>query len=311
MKQEVLPSIALRILSGAGYKTSPLPKTKEYCLDLAAKKGDNLLLLKTISNIDNFSRESAEELSALAKVFNASPILIGLRSSKGALERGAAYERQDIPTVDPSTFEDAIVRGNLPYVYFKRGGIYVKIDGKALREARKLHNMSIGELAAKVGVSRKTIYAYEREDMEATLATAIKLEEVLGIPVTSAVDIFKKSKEGAVNALKPPSGPVASQVYEKLRKIGLHVLGFRRAPFEIHIEDFKVSIVTSNGKESEQDLRHKVEMAKGIAQIVGNEPVVITGGDVALSEDVKVLKAEEVRKVDSARKLARMLEVEN
>lgn len=310
MRREGLPSIALRILSDAGYRTSPLPKTKEYCLDLVARRSDSLLLLKTAPNVDSFSKECAEELLTLAKVFNASPILVGLRSSKGTLEKGAAYERQCVPTLELSTFEDALLREALPYVYFKRGGIYVKIDGKLLRQARKMKNMSIGELASKVGVSRKAIYAYEKEEMEATLSTAIKLEEALGTSIVSAVDVFKRGRGGDVGASRPPVGALAAQIYEKLKKMGLNVLGFRKAPFEMHVEDFKVSILASSRGEDE-NLAQRVELVKGIAELIGNEPVVVTGEDVKISEDVKIVKAEEMRKADSVKKVAEILEIGN
>jgi len=82
-------------------------------------------------------RETADDLRNMAASFSASPIIIASRMQNGLIEEGALYARFGVNVVNPTTFREAALKGTLPIVYSKRGGLYVKIDGDALKRYRR------------------------------------------------------------------------------------------------------------------------------------------------------------------------------
>ncbi len=298
----------VQILKRAGYRISECSGEENYCLDLAARRDERTIFIKTVDNVDYFRRECAEELRALARTFSASPLIVGKRMQKGELEESIAYERFSIPAVAPRTLYDAVLRGRYPLVYSKRGGLYVKVDGAALRRAREELGLSLGELAEKVGVSRKAIYAYEKEDMEATLQTAIRLEESLQTPIASQIDIFDwKPLEGEQEYRRMPHGILARKVFKKLSELGLEALGLRYAPFDIHVKEFRADILA---QEASKHLEKRVETVCKLAELTGTEPVVVVESEKIEVEEVKIVSVEKITKVKNAEDLESVFEID-
>ena len=71
-----------------------------------------------------------------------------------------------------------------PLVYASPGGLYVNIDGEALRDLREKRSMSLGDLGQVLGVSRRTISKYE-SGMGTTLDVAIRIEEFFNTGVVN------------------------------------------------------------------------------------------------------------------------------
>ena len=92
-----------KILEGEGFVVVSYADTKS-CVDLIARRGDELLLIRVLGNIDALREESAKEFLRLAAVLRAHPIIVGAHSKRGPLERGVVYRRYSIPAVSFETF---------------------------------------------------------------------------------------------------------------------------------------------------------------------------------------------------------------
>ena len=170
------------LLKSYDFKTSDIYDRS--CFDLLARKDNILIILKILVNIDSLTAQQAEELSKIAGTFLASPIIIGLKSKHNLLEEDVVYERHEIPVITPQTLCNIIVNDIHPEIFAKRGGYYVKIDGKLLRQLRESQNLSLKELADMSHVSRETIYRYEQGNSQTYTETAMKIEEVVQNPIT-------------------------------------------------------------------------------------------------------------------------------
>mgnify|MGYP000854687116 CR=1 FL=1 len=62
--------------------------------------------------------------------------------------------------------------------------------GEKLKWIREMRGMKPPELAAKSGLSREAVYAYERGQSNVTYANACKMAQVLGIHVSFLWDHF-------------------------------------------------------------------------------------------------------------------------
>ncbi len=251
--QTLVVESVLRILSKAGYTVTDIVETKPRCFDIVARKGDIILLLKVLYNIDSLKHEMAKEMKIVAKLLKASPIVIGEKYKNDYLERGVVYNRHGLPVVNTATFYDFIVEGVYPLVYSAPGGFFVKIDGEKLREMRERLGLSIGDLANILGVSRRTVKKYE-ENVDASIETALKLEEIFGTEVIKAIDLLNFVQDENIDAKCDFAGK-EGEIVRQLECIGVKVYPIKHAPFDVVSQAEEESILTGVKQVKEIDKR--------------------------------------------------------
>ncbi len=297
----------LRTLHKAGFALYEVDS--DYCLQIVAKRGDTKLLIKTTINVASEKRETIEDLSSLATSFSASPLILGRTIQSGQIEDGTLYERFNVNVVNLNTFKEVVLYNKFPVAFSRRGGLYFKIDGSTLRKLRMERGMSLGELAAMIGVSRKAVYEYENSQMDATLNTVLRIEEVLNAGITMDIDIFRWSYKKEPPE-KSPAGAVAKQLHYKLKKIGCKAIGFSYAPIDVHARNLGVSFLTDEENLDGSKLDRKVENAMKIGKLLGVNPVLITGSLGGGKLDITTVPIDEIRKVEKIKDLERLLSLD-
>ena len=68
---------AITHLEEAGFDLSSQCDVRPSCFDLVARKGEQLILIKVLANIDTLTEEDAKSLHLVAHFFNATPLVIG------------------------------------------------------------------------------------------------------------------------------------------------------------------------------------------------------------------------------------------
>ncbi|MEZ0318733.1 MAG: helix-turn-helix domain-containing protein [Pyrobaculum sp.] len=95
----------------------------------------------------------------------------------------------------------------MPFLRLNRGFISAAIDGEKLRKAREAAGMSLGALAEELGVSRETVYRYERGEVEAPLRVVQKLIKLFGEDVfEKKIDISAKTTQEELSTRKIEDG---------------------------------------------------------------------------------------------------------
>ncbi|MCD6164941.1 MAG: transcriptional regulator [Candidatus Odinarchaeota archaeon] len=297
-----------RTFKEAGFAISMYCKVKSTCFDLVARKNEILLFVKVLYNVDSLQQEHAKELKLLSLIFSASPLVVGEKSGHTALEDGVVYERYGIPVININSLIYALIEGKFPIVIAKRGGFFVKIDSKALRSERIRKNLSLGLLAEMVGVSRKTIYEYERGSMDATVETAHKLENLLDTKLTQPINIFAWKIED-VESLENESieNELKEIVCELLSELGFGVIPTFRTPFDVVAKtpEAKIVILTGVGYPGERGIRKRIKVVKSISQIIRKYAVfVLEGKRVSPNIDgVPILKTSELKRMEEPEEL--------
>lgn len=292
------------ILNKAGFSTYIM--SSNYCVQIVAKKNDIRLLMRATTNVDSEKKEVAENLGSLAIAFSAPPLIISERNRIGSIEDGIIHEHFNINVVNLNTFRNSMLYGKLPIAYAKRGGLYFKINGEKLRRLRIKNRLSLGELANMIGVSRKAVYEYENSNMGITLRTALRIKEVLNEDVTMEIDIFKwKNQIEVVD--KAPSGIIAKQIHNKLKKIGCKTIGVNNAPIEVHAKDLEVSFLTDEGLNVEA-LNSKIEDAVNIGRILKINPVLVTNSG-GRNFNITTISMDEIKKIKRKEELEQLLKL--
>ncbi|NLF33355.1 MAG: transcriptional regulator [Thermoplasmatales archaeon] len=262
------------ILAKAGFDVSSVLSLRSICFDVVGRKDNTLLIIKILSNVDAFSRENAEELKVLAEVLEASPMLIGERSSSGPLEGGIVYSRFEIPIISNETLADHLLEEVPPFIFAAPGGLYVKLDGNLLREIRETRGISLGVLAETAGVSRRTIQMYEA-GMGAMIDAAMRLEEFLDVPIVEPVNPFVRKNSEGVNEYEIRGDSLTQSVPLKcLLNLGFSVTPVTRSPFEALTRNPKVVMLTGLGND-EGKMTQRAIIASEISKIAHRQSVVI------------------------------------
>lgn len=303
------------LLKQVGFQTSDAYNIRSACFDVVARNGSKILLIKVLTNIDSFHEEHAFQLKLLSDVLSASVVLVGERTRKGKVEDEALYERFGIPAISYNTLEQALLHGVFPVVYAKRGGFYVHLNGEKIRRERGKGSFSLGGMAELLGVSRRTIYEYERNEMDSTLDTAVKLEELLQTSVTVPFNILSWNVEGRVVEGKTVARSLDDELEESVGKVlsdlGLKVVWSKGTPFDaITYRERNDVVVTGVGHVAERRVQSRIEAVGSFSNIVRSLAMfVLDRPRSSVVKGVPVVSRDELESMDDASELLEAINI--
>ncbi|MFA6361986.1 transcriptional regulator [Methanoregula sp.] len=245
MSQERQLHLVTSVMISAGFEVSEKFTLRPRSFDLIARNSGTLLVIKVVTHIDSVSEEAAFDLDVIARHLGAVPLIVGERAREAELERGAVYVRYGIYAISIATLYDYFVEKIPPLVYASPGGLYVNINGDALRELRERRNMSLGDLGQVLGVSRRTISKYE-SGMGTTLEVAIRIEEYFNTGVVESIDLVgsEPANAGRETTHKRHDSGIPIEFLEQL---GMQLHTLRGAPFQALLTFDKHTILTGYG----------------------------------------------------------------
>ncbi len=288
-------------LAKSGFFVSDPHNIRSISFDIIARRDKELLIIKTLANIDSLSNDDAEELRILATTLNGSPMVIGLHSSSGKLEDGILYSRFGIPIISEATFHEHILEGVPPFVYAAPGGLYVRLDGDTLRRIRQDRNISLGALAEVAGVSRKAIQMYE-SGMGAMIEIAARIEEFLNEPIVMPLDPFTYTAEiaRALQTFDDFKG-LNRDVFKMLEEIGYSVTPTIRCPFDALASEDDVLLLTGVG-ESVKLAERKARVVGNISRVTEKRSVIFIKQETSVKaiEGTPLITEDELRRADDA-----------
>jgi len=255
MSRSALVENITAMLTDAGFLVSDRCAIRPKSFDVAARRGEDVLLVKILANIDAFDASTGAEMRRLGTYLNATPMVIGLRTRDEDLKPGVTYFRHGVPVLSPDTAMELFVEEVPPLIYAAPGGLYVNIDSEVLADAREDREWSLGRLAKELGVSRRTVSKYE-DGMDASVEVAAELEDLFEAPLTSPVSVLDGAEEIRDEEETPADPDVAPEdegIVTVFTRIGFDVHPTDRAPFKT---------VSENERRREQMLTGHSELTK-------------------------------------------------
>jgi putative transcriptional regulator len=288
MSRSALVGNVTAMLEDAGFMVSDRCAIRPKSFDVAARRGEDVLLVKILGNIDAFDAATGAEMRRLGTYLNATPLVVGLRTRDEELDPGVVYFRHGVPVFSPDTALDLFVEGVPPLVYAAPGGLYVNIDSEVLEDARKDKDWSLGQLAKELGVSRRTVSKYE-DGMDASVEVAAQLEEMFDEPLTSPVSVMDE-EESVRDHDDPPEGPNVDPGDERivtvLTRVGYEVHPTDRAPFKTVSEDEgEQEQVLTGHSEFTETAEKRARIMSSVGQVTRTQSVYIV--DRARRESVE------------------------
>jgi len=293
------------VLKEAGFDVSERCCARPSCFDFAARKNGTLILVKAQSDIDNLSLGDSLELKAISRCVSAASLLVGERAREKPLEDDTIYSRYEVSAVTPKTFEGIIIGKTYPLIHAGPGGYYVEIHSEAVKKRRQELGLSVGEMAEMIGISRRTLYGYERGMAKASVTAAYNLIYILGFPVAKPINVFERSKEQRKCFLLAAKSAIAkSKLLQKIfaKFARCHVMTVKKAPFDfvITVPEEKMRIIGGVANNKERELNKRVDEILSVSRVVRAYPILITEERKQSTKDISCIGKEELSKIRTA-----------
>jgi len=268
-------------LSNAGYYVSDAYFIRSIGFDLVARRDNSLLIIKVLTNINSFPEEVATELKTLAQHLGGRPLLIGLRTGAGVLETGVVYDRFGIQAINPETLYGHLIEGLPLKVYAAPGGFYANIDTEKLMDIRKQRNLSRGNFARHIHVSRRMVRMYE-EGMNARIDIASRIEDVLDEQIIQSIDLTSGINK---DQLKPTHKkplltiqgihPLQKEIFTLLNNLGYTIIPMGKCPFEA-VSKEREKIILTCVQNYDKKMKDKAKVITTISNITEKQAVFFT-----------------------------------
>lgn len=297
-------------LDEAGFSLSSQCDVRPSCFDLVARKGEQLLMVKVLSNIDALTKEDADALQLVAHFFNATPLIVGHKTRKGNLDSGVVYKRHGVSSIAPRSFHSMIIEERMPREFAQRGGRLVAIDGEKLREARLEQQMTTGNLAECIQVSTRAILAYEKDEMDVNIDIAQRLEKVLETDLMIPIDLLQERAEIPTMQQGTPTDVLEVRVNEFFARLGMKVLWTDRAPFHVAAKEKDAPLISGVGSIKSWKLKKRIKILKSVSKVTEADAVIIVeeGQSEENVVDLPVIRQLELDDIDKPRELKKIIE---
>jgi putative transcriptional regulator len=197
------------------------------------------------------------------------------------LEDDTVYSRYSVYVVTGKTLRNVAFQTGYPLVNAGPGGYFVEVDGTLIEEKRKELGLSIGKLAGMVGVSRRTLYGYERCMAKASVSSAYNLAKVLGVPVVKPINVLRETGRQRACLLSRAKRAITCRtlLQRVFRKFAFcDISPVQKAPFDfvMNVPDEECVIVGAVIADDERFLEARTEEILSVSRVLNAHPVLIT-----------------------------------
>ena len=306
MKRTEILDATESILKTAGFNVSERCCARPSCFDFAVRREEQIAFIKIFTNVESVSAKDASELKMVSNFFSAAPLFVSDKMRYKPIEDDTVYERYGINAVTVKTLEDIIFRKMQPLIEAGPGGYYVNLDSDVIKEKRQKLGLSIGKLAEMLGISRRTLYGYEKGLSKASVSAAYNLEWALGTPLVKPIDVFETSPQGmgffATARRMIIRNRFLQRVMKKFVQIDFRVAPIRKAPFDFIAQssEEKLSILGGVISRKERNIDQRTQEIMSVSKIVDAQPVLIADRQRKREANIAFISREDLEKMKHA-----------
>jgi putative transcriptional regulator len=272
--------------------------------DLICRRGKEKYILKILYNVNTFSKIGVVPLIKMSAMTDSVALIIGEKAGNGKLETGVLYFRHGVPILSLESFEDYI-EGNAPFVYSAPGGFYVGINGQKMRNLREKNDYSIGYIAQKLGVSRRSVSLYE-SGSSATIDIYLKLESILKGDISREIDI---SISAEPDMPVSPASDFVNEVLGIMTSIGYTSEYISRNPFDGLSFSAESRLMVGTFSDANENL-NRIKAIKKISDVLEEIPIIVNREGIS-GKDVygcRIISFSDLRKVYDIDRFYELLE---
>lgn len=232
----------------AGYAISD-DEISSSSFDFIAKKPSKLfpnrpvkIITRVLAELDLFKKQASIELQLIANLIRGKPLLVAQFATGKKVRDATLYRRHNVPAISLHTLQLLLKEFSLSNntfnitKYAQRGGIYVNLSKERFIERRKLLELDIQNLAEKIGVSRQSLYKYERGLSSPKVDSYQRIKKVMGDNLDHPLDLFTETninfETSNFKDFCSPKSQLQKEVAGYLYEKDIEVLWFKSEPFD-------------------------------------------------------------------------------
>lgn len=293
--REMLAAKAAALLQKHGFGVNSFMQCNS-CFDLAAKRGNEVFLVKVFGNVDALREEQAMELKRIAGAFNAVALVIGEKTKALDLKNGVVYTRYGLQVLNLGSFAD-LLDDVMPSARFFKGKETVRLDAEKLRQKRKQLGLTLSGLAQRIDSSTQAVHRFETS-AHSTLSAAKKLENALHTKLIKEINVFEEKPI----ASKLFDDRLLDESFEKMHDLGLKLALFEHAPFRAYSKPEEALLIDKGY--SKQDLKRKALVLERAKKFSGGHSVIISKEHKYKSiQNTPIIQEEELESFSKVRDL--------
>jgi len=199
------------------------------------------IVTKVVVDLDFFKRQTSIDLQLISKLISGFPLLISHSATQKHIKKGTLYRRHNISAISLKTlrmflqYEKGLESAKISK-FTHRGGIYVNLSKEKFKERRSQLQLEMTILAKKVGISRQSLYKYEKGESFPKIKYFKLLCEILGNNLDVPIDIlenqFKDICQRTLEDYMQPRSQLQKEITNYLADKEFDVLWFKSEPFD-------------------------------------------------------------------------------
>ncbi len=296
------------VLDRAGFILSEVKGGGVSSFDLVSRRDDDILVMKVLVPGREMIKPWANEMIALSRVLEASPLILTPSSRSSVHRDGVLYIKLGVPLMTFNTFFDHLIERVPPMIYYGSSGFFVSLDGELMNKKRSEMGISLGAMADKIGVSRKAVQMYEN-GMGADIEVALRIESVLDTQLILPLDPFSYSDElQSIREGYDILDGMKKQVFEHLDALGMEIVPTQKCPFDA-LARLKVDIFLTSVNGTDGILKNRLDELKSVGRVTGADPLLIVPDEKRKKEinGLPVLGISELKAADDIDELITLI----
>ncbi|MFX1516024.1 MAG: helix-turn-helix domain-containing protein [Promethearchaeota archaeon] len=199
------------------------------------------IITKVVVDLDFFKRQTSIDLQLISKLISGVPLIISHTATQKHIKKGTLYRRHNISAISLKTlqmflqYEKGLESARISK-FTHRGGIYVNLSKEKFKERRSQLQLDMTILAKKVGISRQSLYKYEKGESFPKTKYFKILCEILGNNLDVPIDIlenqFKDICQRTLEDYMQPRSQLQKEITNYLADKEFDVLWFKSEPFD-------------------------------------------------------------------------------
>ena len=199
------------------------------------------LIIRVLAELDYFKKNTSIGLQFISKLIHGNPLLIAQSATGKEIEDATLYRRHNVPAISLKTLQLLLQNESSKYPFqlerfAYRGGIHVHLSLSRFTRLKAQSGINLTELADNIGISRQSLYNYEKGISCPKIENYRRMEKVMGDNLKESVDIFKDneklSTEQALRNFCNPRSPLQKEITNYLEDMDFQIAWFREEPFD-------------------------------------------------------------------------------
>lgn len=255
-------------------------------IDIVASRGNSRLVMKIVEDLEDLDSEEVRDLQKSASAYDAIPLLASNSCGKRKMEDDVVYVKSNINAVTPNLLRNFLLKGEKPIIVKMKGSYLLRINKEVFSRLRTEMGLSLGAISEMLGVSRKSVYLYERGELMITLERAIQLAERFGEDIFDEIDLFKDrfSDSPRLQEDDSPKDPIEEELINVLKHHAVKFYRFSRTAVDVALSAGE-SVSLIKVVDSEASTLEKIENAEKMVTGLRSRLVL-----VRRKEDVREVK---------------------